>query len=665
MNSLRNLFMAIPLLSLVGCGCVGDEGGFSPSPNVIRPFVVGTRVTPIPVQVAPGKIRIDVFFLMDDSGFNPNGVPANQPGFVYGDISYFPTQPGRKKQQAARAIFANIVDQLDADLAAAFPADQFDIAYGVGRYEDFGGPFRTDDKNARPFILNQPILREGRADFLPTFTDALNNRTAPGGGNNRTAFIEPQSIVEALFQIGAGTGFDADGGGISGTFGDIASQTAPDLSGDVPAASFTLSGAPDDDGEQQFTTSVGGVLSSGNLGGVGWRRDALRYVITTSDISGVVPVVADANITVPPAPSPITGFVRNTAGAAGYPRTQRDVNIQSFATIPGNQTQQATARMGLPGGTVSPANAHTVQDSIVALNTGVAATNGGQNLNIEVLSIGTLRTAPIPYKPNDGPPTPLGEVEAITPAQLANPAPLQQPAPAGAPPDQSPFTWMSAYATLTGALRPWPTAADPLLPLVYNLTTVSPSAGNVNANIREDLVYRIGEAKGTLPPGGVAVTTPVPYTFALSINTGVGTPFFIGAVDPVDSDGAATTVNVVGSNIQVNVPRYVPGVDPVPATIEIFWIVQIGLLDPFRDTPANDNLPFSITASTAPAVPPNPAKGPHTGTIFYSAPLPSATRVGSAALANMTAGCAFVALGPPDAPFPPPFTDRTDLGVCP
>src|SRR5687767_12210227 len=99
MNSLRNLFMAIPLLSLVGCGCVSDEGGGGGQPSAIRTFLVGTRVNPIPVQPQAAKIRIDVFFLMDDSGFNPNGVPANQPGFVYGDVSYFPTQPGRKKQQ--------------------------------------------------------------------------------------------------------------------------------------------------------------------------------------------------------------------------------------------------------------------------------------------------------------------------------------------------------------------------------------------------------------------------------------------------------------------------------------------------------------------------------------------------------------------------------------
>jgi hypothetical protein len=187
----------------------------------------------------------------------------------------------------------------------------------------------------------------------------------------------------------------------------------------------------------------------------------------------------------------------------------------------------------------------------------------------------------------------------------------------------------------------------------------------VHGHIREDLVYRVGQAKGTLPGGGIGPVAPVTYTFSLAINTGGGSPFFLSSADPIDSDGLATTVSVVGSNIQVEVPRYRVGVDPIPATIEIFWAVQIGLLDANRDTPASDNLPFTISASTAPAVPPNPAKGPHTGTVFYSAPLPSALRVGSATLANMTAGCAFVALAPPDAPVPPPFTDRSDLGTCP
>src|SRR5688572_25792179 len=86
MKSLRTLFLAIPLLTLVGCGCTGDEGGgFTPLPGTVLPFRVGTKVTPRAVPPTPSRKKIDVFFLMDDSGFNPNtpGNPFNQPGMLF------------------------------------------------------------------------------------------------------------------------------------------------------------------------------------------------------------------------------------------------------------------------------------------------------------------------------------------------------------------------------------------------------------------------------------------------------------------------------------------------------------------------------------------------------------------------------------------------------
>src|SRR5687768_1943584 len=103
MKPLRNLFLAIPLLTLVGCGCTSDEGGFTPVPGAVLPFRVGTKVTPNPVPPQAGKRKIDVFFLMDDSGYNPNtpGNPFNQPGMQFGDIVL---QQGRKKQATAQAI---------------------------------------------------------------------------------------------------------------------------------------------------------------------------------------------------------------------------------------------------------------------------------------------------------------------------------------------------------------------------------------------------------------------------------------------------------------------------------------------------------------------------------------------------------------------------------
>jgi hypothetical protein len=168
----------------------------------------------------------------------------------------------------------------------------------------------------------------------------------------------------------------------------------------------------------------------------------------------------------------------------------------------------------------------------------------------------------------------------------------------------------------------------------------------------EDLVFRVGEALSFLPPAGTPTLTTVTYDFTLSIATGPGSPFTIGAVSPVDSDGGGTVVSVVGNNIRVQVQQYLQGGVPPPTT-EIFWLVQLQLNDPFRDTTASDNLPFNILGTAAG----NPNKGPNTGTIFYTAPLPSAVPTGTATLANMTAGCAFVA--------DQNGGGRTDLGTCP
>lgn len=637
MKSLRTLFLAIPLLTLVGCGCTGDEGGFTPLPGAVLPFRVGAKVTPIPVPPVPAKRKIDVFFLMDDSGFNPNspGNPFNQPGMQFGDIVL---QAGRKKQAVAQGIFSDMVfanvsnvalQKLSNALEAAYPNEDFDVAFGVGRYEDFGGPFRTDDQQARPFILNQPIFRENRDTFSGKFNTAL-TRNAPGSGNDRTASPDSQTIVEALFQIGTGAGFDGDGGGSngSGLFGSAQSQDAPGNSGDVPAATFGADGL-DEDGEPQFTTP-GGLLSSGNLGGVGWRPDALHYVLTTSDIAGVSPFPLNTSVA-----APINVNITSTDGLNGYPRDPDAVPGQAFSFRPPGPppaaTQvalQAASRFGLVQPPVSPTNAHTVQQSVDALNAAA--------LNIEVLSIGTPSAVPVPFKPN--------VPGAIFPDVQAIPNPTQ--------PDPGPFTWMSAYAELTGAVRPWPAPAGPVLPLVYNLATVFPQGGTVLPHVVEDLVYRVGQGLTFLPPAGPPVLGTVTYEFALALNTGPGSPFTIAAVSPVDTDGGGAVVTISGNNIRVQVQKYLVG-NPPPPTVEIYWVVQMQLNDPFRNNTASDNLPFTILGTAAG----NPDKGPNTGTIFYSAPLPSAVPVGTATLANVLLGCAWVA--------DQNGAGRVDLGVCP
>ena len=111
-------------------------------------------------------------------------------------------------------------------IAENLPVPALDFAFAVARYEDFGGSFtaplrrtgnvddpahRTNDQDARPFILNMPILRQAHPEFATRFADAM-ARTAPGDGNpyiqlpgnpDLVRVYDPQSGLEALYQVAA------------------------------------------------------------------------------------------------------------------------------------------------------------------------------------------------------------------------------------------------------------------------------------------------------------------------------------------------------------------------------------------------------------------------------------------------------------------------------
>ena len=78
-----------------------------------------------------------------------------------------------KAQQIMDNLEKNVRDRLAAEYTAEqLPVPDLDFAYSVVRYEDFGGPFTNpnrragpiegsaNDMDARPFILNMPLLRE-------------------------------------------------------------------------------------------------------------------------------------------------------------------------------------------------------------------------------------------------------------------------------------------------------------------------------------------------------------------------------------------------------------------------------------------------------------------------------------------------------------------------
>ena len=138
------------------------------------------------IELPPDSVsdNVDVFFLFDDTGSFAGFVPT----------------------------VADIFQDIVTGLQTALPA--VDFGFGVGRFEDYGGPgsgFSGEVADGRPFILNQPIVTESDAvDGGTTLNDlivAALGRTAPGFGGDG-----PQSaIAEGLFQLATGIGFDGDG----------------------------------------------------------------------------------------------------------------------------------------------------------------------------------------------------------------------------------------------------------------------------------------------------------------------------------------------------------------------------------------------------------------------------------------------------------------------
>jgi hypothetical protein len=269
--------------------------------------------------------NVDVFLLLDDT------------------VSFAPDLP------QAVALFNAIV----TDLRAAMP--DVDFAFGVGRFEDYGGPgedFGGNNVAGRPFILNQALIRAARDDsggteFIDAIASALGNGAPASGGD-----AVESAVGEGLYQVATGAGFDGDGDGHSngsGPAGALQTQVDRGPSGDVPA----------------FSTYVG--IRDGSLGGVGWRLGAEHIVLLATDVCTIAAYPADAEI-----PATVNG-------AAGIEPS----SALACSSVPGN------LRYGFVGNALSqaansisdavaPSGAATIPESLAAL----AA------LNIKVIGMG-------------------------------------------------------------------------------------------------------------------------------------------------------------------------------------------------------------------------------------------------------------------------------------
>lgn len=181
---------------------------------------------------------VDVFLLFDDTGSFVNNSPI------------------------VRSAFPSIISQLQASLPG------IDLGFGVGRLEEYAN-FASEYATGRPFILNQPIVAASTTGYLASIQAAL-NRTTPGYGGD-----QPETDIEALYQLVTGQGFDGNNNGSvldSGRAGLAATQLTPGSSGDVPSfASFTADAA----------NSV--MPAAGNVGGAGFRAGALPIILLATD----------------------------------------------------------------------------------------------------------------------------------------------------------------------------------------------------------------------------------------------------------------------------------------------------------------------------------------------------------------------------------------------
>src|SRR3569832_1805244 len=112
-----------------------------------------------------------------------------------------------------------------------------DLGFGVGRFEEYAN-FAAENPTGRPVILNQPSVSASTPGISTAIQSAL-DRTAPGYGGD-----QPETDVEALYQMATGAGFDGNNNGTttdSGAAGAVSTQLTPGDSGDVPSfASFTV-----------------------------------------------------------------------------------------------------------------------------------------------------------------------------------------------------------------------------------------------------------------------------------------------------------------------------------------------------------------------------------------------------------------------------------------
>lgn len=295
--------------------------------------------------------KVDVMLLFDDTGSFAGRVPTI--------VDLFP--------------------DIIAELETTFPGKDF--AFGVSRFEDYGGPgtgFSGETNTGRPFLLNQPLVTQsaagGEAARNTLIQDAL-GRTAPGFGGDG-----PETAIHALYELATGNGFDGDGDGSttgSGDAGTVSSQTSPGNSGDVPA----------------FSTNI--LPTSGTLGGAGWRTDAQKIIIIATDVCSVTSFDPASGI-----PATVTGQPGTSEVISKFACSSTTPGFARFGFVSDAKSTSANT----VSGAVAPSGSPDLQDAIDALT----------SFGIQVIGLSTTAPNPADTGPSFSPHVFLGAMANLT-----------------------------------------------------------------------------------------------------------------------------------------------------------------------------------------------------------------------------------------------------------
>lgn len=299
------------VLVYLDCDNNGSPGVGEPS---ARSDEDGHYLIPLDLETNnPAPLQVDVFLLMDES-------LALEDENTNDNVHLQNTLP-------------RVVNLLDMQLS------EFDLAFGVGRFDDYGGGFLDNDQQTRPFVLSQPILETSHPLFNASLIAALGRNTPVD-----VSYDQPKTVIEALYQTATGVGFDGDGNGttdgstnassVQQLAGEWKTQVAPNGTGDVPSFDTFIS-----DSRNRI------VDPAGDLGGVGFRNGALKLAL----------VMTDDGLVFEPDMFPV--YVSTDGDAV----LAEDIQLDGRATTPG---QKPTATdYDLPAG-----RGAQIQETIYALN---------------------------------------------------------------------------------------------------------------------------------------------------------------------------------------------------------------------------------------------------------------------------------------------------------